>query len=113
MINAVTNNSKNKKPACMKCKKQNHQTSECKSPQCTYCGNYFHSQDKCWVNPQASGFKGEEYAKNFWAKAGRKPPTATVAATGGLLALPAPTHTVAATGGLLALPAPTPASIGG
>ena len=107
MINVVAN--KNKKPACTQCKKQNHQTSECKYPQCTYCGNYFHSQDKCWVNPQASGFKGEEYAKNYWAKAGKKPPTATVAATGGLLALPAPTPapatTAASTGGVIAVAA--------
>ena len=95
MVNAIAN--KNKKPACAKCKRQSHQTSECKSPQCTYCGNYFHSQDKCWVNPQSRGFKGEQYARNYWAKAGKKPPTAAVAATGGLLALPAPTPAPATT----------------
>ena len=102
MINAVT---KTKKPTCTKCKRNTHQTSECKSPKCTYCGNYFHTQEQCWANPQAAGFKGEDYARNFWTKTGRKPPTATAAATGGLLALPAPSPDPTTTGGVIAVAA--------
>ena len=105
MVNAVNNN--NKKP-CEKCKKHDHQTSECKSPQCTYCRGYFHLQNKCLVNPQATGsFKGEEFARNFWAKTGRKPPTATVAATGGTAkaSTAAPATTAASIGGIIAVAA--------
>ena len=63
MVNAVHNNNKKH---CAKCKRQYHQTSECKSPQCTYCKGYFHSQNKCWVNPHVTcHYKGEEFARNF------------------------------------------------
>ena len=66
----------------------------------------FHFQEQFWANPQSAGFKGEEYAKNFWAKAGRKLPTATVAGTGGLLALPAPAPApTTSTGGVIAVAA--------
>ena len=58
------------------------------------------------MNPQSTGFKGKEHARNFWSKAGRKPPTSTVAATGGLLALPAPTTApTTSTGGVIAVAA--------
>ena len=105
MVNAVHNNNKKH---CAKCKRHDHQTSECKAPQCTYCKRYFHLQNKCWVNPHAIGhYKGEEFARNFWAKTGRKPPSATVAAAGGAAtASTAPAATPAAsTGGVIAVAA--------
>ena len=57
--------------------------------------------DKCWVNPLATNYKGVEFAKDFWTKTGRKPPTATVAATGGS----APATTAVSTGGIIAVAA--------
>ena len=57
MVNAV-NSTKTKKLTFTKCKSKSHQTPQCNSPKCAYCGNYFHSQEQCWVNPQSAGFKG-------------------------------------------------------
>ena len=47
MVNAVNTNNKAKKQACTKCKSKLHQTADCKSQKCSYCGNYFHTQEQC------------------------------------------------------------------
>ena len=100
-VNVVNSGNRTKKSACTKCKSHSHQTAECNSTQCSYCSQYFHSQDQCWVNPASPGYKGAEWAKKHWAKKGKKPPASPGPSTGNLLALPAPANAPAP-------PPPTP-----
>ena len=102
-VNAINSSTKSKKSSCAKCKSTAHQTSDCKSTKCSYCNRFFHSQDQCFANPASSGYKGAEWAKKFWAQAGKTPPAPSASPSGNLLALPAPSNN------LLALPAPSPA----
>ena len=59
---------------CQKSKSEQHATQDCHSDHCNYCKQWFHTSDRCFVNPQASSFKGDDFAKQYWAKAGKKPP---------------------------------------
>ena len=95
MVNATANSAS---PTCQKCKSRRHATSDCNSSQCSYCKQWFHKAEKCYLNPQSPGFKGEAFAKQHWAKAGKKPPAPapTVAAA-------APATAAAAIGGTIAV----------
>ena len=104
-VNAINSTSKTKKSSCNKCKSSAHETKDCKSTKCTYCSRFFHGQDQCWANPSSTGYKGAEWAKKFWAQAGKTPPASPAPSTGSLLALPAPSPAPAA--------APAPAPPGG
>ena len=59
MINAAPSSS----GACQKCKSPRHVTSACTTPHCAYCKQYFHSTDRCFLNPQSPAYKGEAAVK--------------------------------------------------